>query len=149
MKPKKLEGRRGPIKYEFALTEKAKNELWDEIAMADDEPLTYVFFARGNTFVFLNLHDWNAIAKKHNARLLKKWVLDDAEREYLRNVLRPFKKKLIGVAKYHSGEFVKDPYEYIIAHIRDFNLEFPAFPEGKMYRGMEERKKYTWEELGL
>lgn len=149
MKPKRLEGERGLIKYNFDFTQKAKNQLWDEIPMIDDNILTMVRFKNGNVFTIFKWNEWNELAKKHNNRLLKKWVLDDGEREYLRVVLRPFKKDIKCVVKYESCSFVVNPYEYLIVKMGVFDMEFPPFPKGTMYQGMEKCKEYTLEELGL
>lgn len=149
MKPKRLEGEKWLIKYEFNFTQKAKNELWDEIPMIDGEILTMVRFKNGNAFTFFKWNEWNELAKKHNNRLLKKWVLDNSEREYLRVVLRPFKKEIKCVVKYESCSFVVNPYEYLIVKMKIFDMEFPPFPKGTMYQGMEKCKEYTLDELGL
>ena len=150
MKPKRIKGEKGLVKYYFDLTEKAKNELWDEIPMIDGEILTMVRFKNGSgVFIFFKWNEWNELAKKHNERLLKKWILDDAERRYLRVVLRPFKKDIKCVVKYESCSFVVNPYEYLIVKMKIFDMEFPPFPKGTMYQGMEKCKEYTLDELGL
>lgn len=148
IKLKRIEGTIGLVKYDFDLTEKAKNSLWEEIPMVDDI-LTLVRFKNGKAFTFFKWNEWNELAKKHNNRLLKKWVLDNSEREYLRVVLRPFKKDVKCVVKYESCSFVVNPYEYLIVKMGVFDMEFPPFPKGTMYQGMERCKEYTMEELGL
>lgn len=148
MKPKRIEGGISLVKYDFDFTEKTKNSLWEEIPMVDDI-LTLVRFKNGNAFTLFKWDEWNELAKKHNERLLKKWILDDAEREYLRVVLRPFKKDIKCIVKYQSCSFVVNPYEYLIVKMKIFDMEFPPFPKGMMYQGMEEKKEYTLEELGL
>lgn len=80
-------------------------------------------------------------------------ILDDVEKRYLENVLKPFKDRVIYVEKRKSG----DPnYEYI-----DFKMIYenhrcpdnwcclPYFDKGTMYKGMELDKQYSLEELGL
>lgn len=147
MKPKVIEGEKGLVKYDFNLTEKAKNSLWEEIPMIDDDVLTMVRFKNGNAFTIFKWCEWNDLAKKHNKRLIKKLVLDGSEREYLRVVLRPFKKDIACVVKYASIGY---PYEYLVVKMkRKCNWCFPMFPMGTMYQGMEESKEYTLEELGL
>ena len=153
MKPKRFEGGRGLAKYEFDMTKKAKNSLWGEIEMVNNDPLTFVLFINRMRELshsdFIRYDRWNEIAKKHNARLLKKWVLDDAERRYLRNVTRPFKDDIRCIVKYQSCSFVVNPYEYLIVKMKIFDMEFPPFPKGTMYQGMERCKEYTLEDLGL
>lgn len=144
---------RGIIKYDFELTEENENRLWGEAEMLDDDPLTSVAFinrtGKKTKSVFFRYSEWNRIAEKHNERLLKKWVLDDAERRYLRNVTRPFKDDIRCIVKYESCSFVVNPYEYLIVKMGVFDMEFPPFPKGTMYQGMEKCKEYTLEELGL
>lgn len=150
IKPKRIERGVGLVGYEFDLTEKTKNSLWEEIPMVEvDAILTLVRFKNGNAFTFFKWYEWNELAKKHNNRLLKKWVLDNSEREYLRVVLRPFKKDIKCVVKYESCSFVVNPYEYLVVKMKVFDMEFPPFPKGTMYQGMEKCKEYTLEELGL
>lgn len=145
IKPKRMGGI-GLLKYEFDLTEKAKNSLWEEIPMVDDI-LTLVRFKNGNAFTFFKWNEWNELAKKHNNRLLKKWVLDNSEREYLRVVLRPFKKDIECIVKY---AFIDYPYEHLVVKMKGkSDWSFPMFPIGTMYQGMEECKKYTMKELWL
>ena len=147
MKPKIIKGERSIVKYDFDFTQKAKNQLWDEIPMIDDDILTMVRFKNGNAFTLFKWNEWNELAKKHNSRLLRKWLLDDGEREYLRAVLRPFKKDIECVVKYNSIGY---PYEYLVVKMKGkSNWYFPMFPIGTMYQGMEESKEYTLKELGL
>lgn len=74
----------------------------------------------------------------------KEEILDEAEKRYLRDVIRPFRDKVDYIQKwrYSTGvEFIK-----IKTH-RDV-LTFPDLDEKKkMYKGMEADKKYTLEEL--
>lgn len=147
MKPKVIKGEKGIVKYDFDFTQKAKNQLWDEIPMIDGDILTMVRFKNGSAFTLFKWDKWNELAKKHNSRLLKKWLLDDGEREYLRVVLRPFKKDIECVVKYASIGY---PYEYLVVKMNGkCNWRFPMFPIGTMYQGMEESKEYTLEDLGL
>lgn len=147
IKPKRIERGIGLVGYEFDLTEKAKNSLWEEIPMIDDDILTMVRFKNGNASTLFKWDKWNELAKKHNNRLLEKWVLDGSEREYLRVVLRPFKKDIECVVKY---ALIGYPREYLVVKMKGkCNWCFPSFPIGTMYQGMEKCKEYTLEDLGL
>lgn len=147
MKPKIIKGEKGLVKYDFDFTQKAKNQLWDEIPMLDDDILTMVRFKNGNAFTLFKWDEWNELAKKHNERLLKKWILDDGERKYLRVVLRPFKKDIECIVKYASIGY---PYEYLVMKMKGrSDWCFPMFSEGTMYQGLEESKEYTLKDLGL
>ena len=74
-------------------------------------------------------------------------ILDEVEKRYLRGVIRPFRDKVLQIAKKY------DPFtelEFIKITIKDdASLEFPSFSKNTMYKNMEENKKYTLEELGL
>ena len=77
----------------------------------------------------------------------KKEILDKAEKEYLENLLRPFKNKVetIGKCVYNIDT------EYLTIYMKNscdtFNL--PNFKPNTMYKGMEQYKDYTLKELGL
>ena len=147
MKPKIIEGERSIVKYDFDFTQKAKNQLWDEIPMIDDDILTMVRFKNGNASTLFKWNEWNELAKKHNSRLLKKWVLDNSEREYLMVALRPFKKDIECVVKYVLIGYLR---EYLVVKMKGkSDWYFPSFPIGTMYQGMEESKEYTLKELGI
>lgn len=72
-------------------------------------------------------------------------VLDEVERRYLKQVIRPFKNKIKGIAKLEH--FVDT--EYIKVYFDDDIMNFPDFDKGLMYKGMILGKKYTLEELRL
>lgn len=82
-------------------------------------------------------------------------ILTASEKEYLSNVIKPFRKKSpITIVKYVS-DYVTDE-EYIIIWVSDIDnpnikaiITFPLFKAGEMYRGMEVDKEYSLEELGL
>ena len=77
-------------------------------------------------------------------------ILDDIEKKYLGNIIKPFRNRIVWIKKVDSPilnyEYIKICYQdrhYIIV------LDFPDFKVGTMYKGMELDKKYTLEELGL
>ena len=78
-------------------------------------------------------------------------ILDSGEKEYLSNVIKPFKYKVKGIGK---GEFYNNEdeqeKEYITIYIKnDFSICLPNFKKNTMYKNMEINKAYTLEELGL
>nr|DAV20231.1 MAG TPA: hypothetical protein [Caudoviricetes sp.] len=80
-------------------------------------------------------------------REIEQSILDKAEKRYLENVLRPFKDKVEFIRK--VCEYSKSQ-DYIHIGIKnDFDIDFPNFQQGTMYKGMELNKEYTIEELGL
>lgn len=78
----------------------------------------------------------------------KEEILDETEKRYLGNIIRPFKDKVKYIAKYDSSLLVKKEY-LTVKMITDEDLNFPYFEKETMYKGMEENKKYTLKELGL
>lgn len=75
----------------------------------------------------------------------KKEILDDAEKRYLRGVVRPFKDKVDCIMK-----DINIKNEFIVIDIKnDWNISLPEFKKGTMYKNMELNKKYTLEELDL
>ena len=76
----------------------------------------------------------------------KKEILDEVEKKYLRNIIRPFKNKVKAISK-RKGE--KEDYIEIYMKREYETFDLPCFKKGTMYKGMEEYKEYTLEELGL
>lgn len=75
----------------------------------------------------------------------KEEILDQIEKEYLRAVIKPFRDNVKYIKKNYHIE-----YEYITIYIKnDCNICFPNFKKGTMYKGMENNKEYSLEELGL
>lgn len=77
----------------------------------------------------------------------KEEILDEAEKRYLKAVIRPFRDKVKYIAKYHSTTICE---ECILIHISNNpNIMLPYFKEDSMYKGMKIDKEYALEELGL
>lgn len=82
---------------------------------------------------------------------IEKPILDNIEKRYLENVLRPFKSRVISISK--SEDF---DYEYIWIRVElpihnhgNTTCKLPYFDKGTMYKGMEHGEQYSLEELGL
>lgn len=74
-------------------------------------------------------------------------VLTDKEREYLENVIKPFKSRVKSITKsVMSGDYAYLQIE-LTSILDDFSL--PTFGIDEAYLGMEPGKEYTIEELGL
>ena len=76
--------------------------------------------------------------------------LTQEEKEFLSAVIKPFKNRVEYIHKYK----VNGDYERLYIKVSDDEsndecIMFPKFKMGTMYKGMEEAKKYTLEELGL
>lgn len=87
-------------------------------------------------------------------------ILTKEEKEYLANIIKPFKDKVICIKKQLlniiSLKSVCRPSYYINIQVKDEffangsqNIELVRFEENTMYQGMEIDKQYTLEELGL
>lgn len=79
-------------------------------------------------------------------------ILDDAEKRYLENVIKPFRNDAAFIMKHH--ESLRGFEQIIIGYKSDllddrFYFRLPPFKEGAMYEGMESDLKYSLDELGL
>ena len=71
-------------------------------------------------------------------------ILDDAEKRYLKGVIRPFRNEVKSICKL---SYVSE--QIVIQMQSGIEIKLPCFKKGKMYQGMEDSKRYTVEELGL
>lgn len=72
-------------------------------------------------------------------------ILDDAEKRYLKAVIRPFKHRVSYIIKrYYSSK-----KSYLEINLPNDNSFLPTFEIETMYQKMEINKKYTLKELGL
>lgn len=84
--------------------------------------------------------------------ILKEWanseckedILTEKEKAYLSSVIKPFRNEVLDIQK-------KSTYcEWILIIMKNHErICLPFFEEGTMYKGMEENRRYTIEELGL
>lgn len=73
-------------------------------------------------------------------------ILDKEEKEYLENVIRPFKRKVKYIVKLkHCVKML----EWIHVDFGGDGIRLPYFEVNTMYKDMEVDKHYTLEELGL
>ena len=80
----------------------------------------------------------------HDLELIKE-ILDEKEKEYLGNVIKPFRDRVTYIKKIR-----KDIQEYISINIKnDLPITLPHFFEYTMYKGMNIGRAYTLSELGL
>ena len=76
-------------------------------------------------------------------------ILDEVEKRYLKNIIRPYLDKIKSIEKFifSTGRAkititVKDGNDY-------WYINLPPFKKETMYKNMEDDKEYTLEELGL
>ena len=75
-------------------------------------------------------------------------ILDEVEKRYLSNFIRPFRDEVYYIAKH---EYYVDNIKYYRISIvmkNDDDIYLPRYNK-KMYKGMETNKKYTIKELGI
>lgn len=77
-------------------------------------------------------------------QVVKEEILDEKEKEYLRAVIKPFRKRVGNIAKIQFRT-----QEYIRIDLNDETISFPYFKTGSMYKGMEVDREYTLKELVL
>lgn len=87
-------------------------------------------------------------AKQRNIRI-EEPLLDEAEKKYLEEALRPFKKTVLRISK-----FTDDRKEWITVtfsskHEGCERMRFPSFEHYQMYKNMVVGRQYTPHELGL
>ena len=81
------------------------------------------------------------------AQPYKEPILDKVEREYLKAVIRPFRKEVKHIAIWDTCNGSKQ-----FVHIKLYDedcINLPNFKPNAMYKGMELHKEYTLEEIGL
>lgn len=77
----------------------------------------------------------------------KEPILTEEEKEYLSSVIKPFRKKVEYIAIWGDWNGSKQ-FVHIELYDDDY-MNFPNFEKNTMYKGMEPRKHYSLEELGL
>lgn len=126
------------MKTNFDLV-KDKSVVMDE----DNNSFTpYKIFPTVKDFVdFLNL----PVAEK---------ILDDAEKRYIKNIVRPFKNRVTSICKRQYDGM----YEYIVIIYEDIyhdgsmterRIYLPNFRANTMYKGMKLEEHYTLADLGI
>lgn len=76
----------------------------------------------------------------------KEPILDEAEKRYLKGVIRPFRNMVLFIKKtcnYSSCKWIE------IAVEANRTIALPGFKNDEMYKGMKLEKEYTLEELGI
>lgn len=80
-------------------------------------------------------------------------VLTEEEKEYLTNLIKPFRNQFRGLEKKYSEEKNSN---YLVLDVVDFqdakeddSIYMPNFENGSAYRGLKTDKYYTLDELGL
>lgn len=78
----------------------------------------------------------------------KEEILDETEKKYLTDVIRPFKNKIETIEK--TIKIGDSSLCYLIMLLKNNDMaNLPNFKKNSMYKGMEVNKKYSLKELGL
>ena len=79
-------------------------------------------------------------------------ILDNAEKNYLGAVIKPFRDKCnVSVIKERTLDGIKHRIRFYLVKPKEYqyHIELPPFEINAMYKDMEEDTEYTLEELGL
>lgn len=106
-----------------------------------------VFASKNDKTFFKKLpDDFTGTLEIENGYIVEKEILDEVEKEYLSSVIKPFRNRV----KYIKKRIIPFSKEYLIISLATLeDICLPCFDKGTMYKGMEQDKKYTLEELGL
>ena len=77
---------------------------------------------------------------------IEKPILDDKEREYLSNVIRPFRDRVFCIKKEQNYYYDK---QQIKIYLTDTSIPLPLFENNTMYKGMKLYVDYSLEDLEL
>ena len=76
-------------------------------------------------------------------------ILDEEERKYLSDVIRPFRDEIECIIKIQILQNDKKVQCIVINFKNSDKMYFKSFKRNTMYKGMELNKEYTLKELGL
>lgn len=93
---------------------------------------------------YIKENDWNWFTV-HDLEEAKE-ILDAEEKEYLSNIIKPFRDKVENIKKYDCAIGIEN---IVILIKNSIPIYLPNFEKDTMYRNMELYKNYTLEELGL
>lgn len=83
--------------------------------------------------------------------LIERPCLDSVELDYLKNIIRPFQKRVDFVILVKNTFFLdQEKNVRIKVHLKDHDfIILPFFKEGTMYKAMQPNVKYTLKDLGI
>lgn len=127
-------------------------KLWREGGICEEDTVFYNY--KDNEVYKLTGKDFIALLKDHNEQL-KSPILDDKEKEYIRNIIRPFRHRVKYICKqgdaYHNTakQFIRIYLNGGDTARLDESIFLPYFDQGTMYKNMKLGKNYTLKELAL
>ena len=73
-------------------------------------------------------------------------ILDNIEKNYLSNIIKPFRDRIDYITKVH----LSNNREYIFIKMKNYEIiSLPFFTAGTMYKGMENDEDYSLKDLDL
>ena len=146
------------MNYMEQITQLLGVELYEEFNIDVYKSIRYRFTEHGLEFFSEDLKEWRRnnlyiykiFTGEYKIVKLPKPILDDVEKKYLSNIIKPFRDCIKFISKYGSSD-----YEYVTITYydkrsnKDYNMYFPDFEKGTMYKGMKRGEHYILEELGL
>ena len=125
-----------------------KNAFWKISHVDDNDMVIYTTWDSWNPKVVTG-HQYQQMTIQHNNQLIAEMSpLDDAERKYLKALIKPFRDKVKYIMRVKDIN-LEENYILISFNRASDCITLPNFKRGTMYKGMEEGKKYTLSELGL
>ena len=136
--------------------EKYSKRIWNQMEEEGDDLLSAMYDVIGRVSD-INVYDDDALFEWLLTDEDKNAILNKEEKEYLSNIIKPFRKKITRVEKKnfyvnkinHKEDFVEG--EIQITYINNVSEELAIIPffNDTMFKKMEECKGYTLQELEL
>ena len=114
-----------------------RGRIW----LSDDDAYGYYFCEFVPIFHNISIEDSEPTSLE---AIVHPQLLDDAEKRYLKGVIRPFRNDVEKICKNAGGKDLE-----LIAFYGKCYFFLPYFDAGTMYKGMKLGHKYSLEELGL
>lgn len=130
---------------------KVRHDLWS--------PGIYLAIENGNIKICNT--QYNCLTKgyytSNSWEIYKEKILTDEEKEYLNNVIKPFKNKVISIVKKKSRLLPNKSLSFIQINIKCSNdisiwyedISLPTFTRDSMYKNIKADYEYTVEDLDL
>ena len=125
-----------------------KNAFWKISHVDEDDMVIYTKEDNCKPYV-LSGKEYQQLTIQHNNQLIAEMSpLDDAERKYLKAIIKPFRDKVKYITK-ANNTLLEENYIVIACNHNYDYITLPNFKKDTMYKGMEEDRIYTPDELGL
>lgn len=113
----------------------------------------YLYLNKEDGLIYNNTNRINEISCLYGEwSIYKESILDDVERVYLSNIIKPFRNNVYHIVKWSNGntENISISVKNNLNCDIDYDIiSLPAFEKGKMYKGMEADTRYSLDTLDL